>query len=145
MGYLCRMRNIGRYSKWVTLIAATVLVASCFMPWAYYPDLGRSFTGWKTEQNVYGMPGKWFSFMALFSVLAQFIPSLFLKRANLLFMALNLAYAVFTFVKYNRSYGIITPTIQYGSWIMVLASLVLMLAALFPSGTLKPATGEQKI
>jgi hypothetical protein len=102
-------------------------------------------TGWKTEQNVYGMPGKWFSFMALFSVLAQFIPSLFLKRANLLFMALNLAYAVFTFVKYNRSYGIITPTIQYGSWIMVLASLVLMFAALFPSGTLKPATGEQKI
>ena len=79
--------------------------------------------------------------MAAFALLAQFLPSLFLKRANLLFMALNLAYAVFTFVKYNRSYGITTPTIQYGSWIMLMSSVLLMLAALFPSGTLKTARG----
>jgi len=138
------MRNIGRYSKWITLIAAITLVAGCFMPWAYYPDLGRSFTGWKTEQNVYGVPGKWFSFMAAFAVLAQFLPSLFLKRASLLFMALNLAYAVFTFVKYNRSYGIITPEIQYGSWVMLVASILLMLAALFPSGTLRTSAVERK-
>ena len=57
MGYLCQMRNIGRYSKWVTLVAAIILVASCFMPWSYYPDLGRSFTGWRTEQNVYAFRG----------------------------------------------------------------------------------------
>lgn len=128
------MQQIAKYSKWVTLAAALILIISCFMPWAFFPDLGKSFTGWFTENNVYGKPGKWLSFMAVFAILAQFLPSLFLKRASLLFMGLNAAYAFFTFVKYNRSYGIVEPQPQAGIYVMLVSSLLLLIAALFPSG-----------
>ena len=135
------MQLIGKYSKWVTLVASLLLVASCFMAWAYFPDLNKSFTGWFTERNVYGKPGKWLSFMAIFSIIAQFSPSIFLKRANLLMMALNVAYAFFTFVKYTRSYGIINPNPQPGIYLMLGCSILMLIAALFPSGELKKEKG----
>jgi hypothetical protein len=129
------MQTVAKYSKWVTLVAAIILIISCFMSWTYYPDLGKSFTGWFTEGNAYGRPGKWLSFMAVFAVLAQFLPSLFLKRASLLLMGLNAAYAFFTFVKFNRSYSIVNPEPQVGIYVMLVSSLLLLVAALFPSGT----------
>ena len=135
------MKNIGKFSKWLTLIAAILLIGSCFMPWTFFPDINKSFTGWFTENNVYGKPGKWLSVMALISIAAQFLPSLFLKRANLLMMALNVAYAFFTYVKYTRSYGIVNPHPQPGIYVMLLCSMLLLLSALFPSGELKKEKG----
>lgn len=131
------MNLIGKYSKWVTLLAAALLIASCFMEWAWYPDLQKSFTGWFSEKNVYGKPGKWLTVMAIFAVAAQFLPYLFLKRTNLFLMALNTAYAFFTFVKYTRSYGITRPDAQLGIYLMLLSAILLLISAMFPSGKLK--------
>jgi len=137
------MKTISKYSKWLTLIAALLLIASCFMPWAFFPDLNKAFTGWFTEHNMYGKPGKWLSFMAIVSIAAQFLPSIFLKRANLLMMALNVAYAFFTYVKYNRSYGIVEPQPQPGIYIMLITSVILLITAVFPSGELKKEKGTE--
>lgn len=131
------MTFIAKYSKWLTLLAAVLLISSCFMDWAYYPDIQKSFTGWFSEKNVYGKPGKWLTVMAVFAVIAQFLPSLFLKRTNLFLMALNAAYAFYTFVKYTRSYGITHPAAHWGIYLMVSTSLLLLLTAMFPSGHLK--------
>lgn len=131
------MSFIAKYSKWLTLIAAVALILSCFTDWAFYPDIQKSFTGWFSEKNVYGKPGKWLTVMSIFAVIAQFLPYLFLKRTNLFLMALNTAYAFFTFVKYTRSYGITQPTAQWGIYLMLGASLLLLLTAMFPSGQLR--------
>jgi hypothetical protein len=34
-----------KYSQWTGIVAALLLIAACFMPWAYFPDLGKNFTG----------------------------------------------------------------------------------------------------
>lgn len=131
------MKYISKYSKWLTLIAAILLILSCFMDWAYYPDLQKSFTGWFSEKNVYGKPGKWLTVMAVIAVIAQFVPSLFLKRMNLFLMALNTAYAFFSFVKYARSYGITSPSAQAGIYLMLISAVILLVTAVLPSGELK--------
>ncbi|MFN5478252.1 MAG: hypothetical protein ACK484_16795 [Sphingobacteriales bacterium] len=131
------MTFIAKYSKWLTLAAAVLLILSCFMDWAYYPDIQKSFTGWFSEKNVYGKPGKWLTVMACFAVIAQFLPYLFLKRTNLFLMALNTAYAFFTFVKYTRSYGITNPTAQLGIYLMLISAILLLITAMFPSGQLR--------
>jgi len=47
-----------KYSQWIGVIAALLLIGACFMPWAYFPDLDKEFTGFFSQGNIYGKPGK---------------------------------------------------------------------------------------
>lgn len=131
------MNWMSRYSKWITLFAFLLLVAACYMPWAYYPDLQKSFTGFFTEKNVYGKPAKLLISFGLVSVAAQFLNFLFLKRTNMLLTALSMAYALKTYLVYGACYHAICPEKQIGLFLMLLSVSLLMLSAVFPSGTIK--------
>ncbi len=130
------MKSFTAYSKWVSLAAAMLMVIVCFIPWAYYPDLNKSFTGFFSENNIYGKPGKLLIFFAVFNVLAQFSKSIFLKRANLLLMALNLAYAIKSYIVFAECYKGYCPEKQAGIYLMVFAAVVLLVTAVLPSGTI---------
>ncbi|MFN5642776.1 MAG: hypothetical protein ACK4V4_04815 [Sphingobacteriales bacterium] len=131
------MNWISRYSKWITLFAFILLVAACYMPWAFYPDLQKSFTGFFTEKNIYGKPAKLLISFGVFSVVAQFLNFLFLKRTNMLFTALSMAYAVKTYLVYGACYHAICPEKQLGLFLMLFSVVLLMFTAVFPSGTVK--------
>jgi hypothetical protein len=143
------MNAISRYSKWISLLAAILLILACYLPWAFYPDLNKSFTGFFSENNIYGKPAKWLTVMALFSVICQFLPMIFLKRLNLLLMALNLAYAIKTYIVYAECYRGYCPVKQTGLYLMLMSSIVLMIAAVFPSASIRkpvaPAPGENPL
>ena len=47
-----------KHSQWIGIAAALLLVGASFMPWAYFPDLGKDFTGFFSELNRYGRPGE---------------------------------------------------------------------------------------
>src|SRR6478736_1582071 len=98
------MKTIESYSKWIAISASILLIFSCFMPWAYYPDLNKVFTGFFSENNLYGRPGKWLTVMAILSLLCHLLPQVFFKRVNLLLMALNLAYAIKTYIIFAACY-----------------------------------------
>ena len=127
------MGAVSRYSKWVSLLAALVLIISCLVPWAFYPDLGKSFTGFFSQNNVYGKPGKLLVVMAGFSILAQFLPYISLKRVNMLLMALNFAYAIKSFIIYASCYQGYCPQKQAGIFMMLLSSALLLVCAVLPS------------
>ncbi len=75
--------------------------------------------------------------MAFTSVVCQFVPRISLKRLNLLLMALNLAYAIKTFIVYVECYRGYCPEKQVGIYLMLLSAIVLMITAVFPSAPLK--------
>ncbi|WP_431209235.1 hypothetical protein ACQ86N_23880 [Puia sp. P3] len=58
-----------KYSQLIGVVAALVLIGACWMPWAYYPDLNKSFTGFFSELNRYGKPGKVIVFFSVVSIL----------------------------------------------------------------------------
>ena len=121
-----------KYYKVIGLIACVALVASCFFPWAYYPDLNKSFTGFFTEQNVYGKPGVAFTFFAVVSLVLIFINKLWAKRTLIFVAALNLGYLLKTYVIFTSCYKGYCPKKEYGIYFLIISSVILLLVSFFP-------------
>jgi hypothetical protein len=121
-----------KYSQWIGTLAALVLISSGFMAWTYHPDIDKIFTGFFSENNVYGKPGKVFIFFSILAIVFFLTPRLWAKRWNLLICAMALAYAFKSFILFSGCYRGICPEKKYGLWIMLFSAAVMMVAALLP-------------
>lgn len=121
-----------KYYKVIGLLASIALIVSCFMPWAYYPDLQKSFTGFFTEKNIYGRPGVVFTFFAGLSIIFIFINKIWAKRALIFVQALNIGYLLKTYVIFTACYKGYCPIKEYGLYFGIISSVVLLLISFFP-------------
>ena len=126
-----------RYMKWVGLVAVILLVVSCFLPWVIIPSKNIIVSGVDSTGTNFGKPGYTHFVLSFFFVIFHIVPKLWAKRVNLLIVALNIAWAI-------RNYFIITmcregecPQKQIGLWLAMLASVLMLIAALFPDIKLK--------
>lgn len=130
-----------KYYKVTGFLACALLVTSCFLPWAYYPDLHASFTGFYSEQSLYGKPGKVFIFFAVCCFLFISIDKVWAKRTCIFFAAFNIGYLIKTYVLYTSCYNTICPQKEYGMYLLMLGSIVLMIVSILPDLKLK-SNGE---
>jgi hypothetical protein len=121
-----------KYSQWIGIAAAVVLVVACYMPWTYHPDLQKNFTGFFSENRIYGMPGKVFIVLAIITSIFFLIPRVWAKRTNLLICALTVAYAIKSFILYSGCYRGICPEKKIGLWIVLASSALMLVMALLP-------------
>ena len=126
-----------RYMKWVGLFAVILLIVSCFLPWVIIPSKNIVVSGIDSSGTNFGKPGYTHFVLSFFFIIFHFIPRLWAKRSNLLVVALNIAWAI-------RNYFIISmcregdcPEKQMGLWLVLLASILILIAALFPDIKLK--------
>jgi hypothetical protein len=123
--------------KWVGLIAVILLVVSCFIPWVFIPSKNIVVSGVDSTGTNFGRPGYTHFVLSVFFIIFHFITKLWAKRVNLLIVALNIAWAI-------RNYFIISmcregecPEKQIGLWLVMLASVLMLVTALFPDVKLK--------
>jgi hypothetical protein len=123
--------------KWVGLFAVILLIVSCFLPWVIIPSKNIVVSGVESTGTNFGKPGYTHFVLSFFFIIFHFIPRLWAKRSNLLVVALNIAWAI-------RNYFIISmcregdcPEKQIGLWLVLLASILILIAALFPDIKLK--------
>src|ERR1700710_1689030 len=90
---------------WLGIIAAVTLIISCFMPWAYYPDIKDTFTGFYSYHNQYGKPGKMIVIIAALALIFILLPKVWAKRVNLFLAALGLGYAIKSYILYTGCYN----------------------------------------
>jgi hypothetical protein len=109
----------------------------CFIPWAYYPDLHQNFTGFYSEQNQYGKPGKTFIFLSCVSIIFFLFPRIWAKRANQIVSVLIFAYALKNYFIYAACYLGICPSIRIGLIGMLAFSLMILVCSLLSKLTLK--------
>jgi hypothetical protein len=121
-----------KYSQWIGIAAALLLVAACFMPWAYFPDLGKDFTGFFSEKNMYGRPGKVLIFFSGIEILLFLIPKVWAKRTNIIVSALAIAFAIKSYILYTSCYGGLCPDKKIGIFLVLAATLISLVAALLP-------------
>ena len=121
-----------KYYKTIGIIACVLLVISCFLPWTYYADLNKSFTGFFTEQNIYGKPGKVFIFLAVSSAILILLDKIWAKRTLLFITAINVAYLIKTYVLFTTCYNTICPQKEYGFFVLMLSVIMLIVVSLFP-------------
>ena len=123
--------------KWIGLFAVVLLVVSCFFPWVIISSKNIIVSGVDSTGTNFGKPGYTHFVLSFFFIIFHFIPKLGAKRVNLLIVALNIAWAI-------RNYFIISmcregecPQKQIGLWLVMLASALMLIAALFPDVQLK--------
>ena len=123
--------------KWIGLGAVILLIVSCFLPWVIITSQKIIVSGVDSTGTNFGKHGYTHFVLGFFFIVFHFIPKLWAKRVNLLVVALNIAWAI-------RNYFIISmcrvgecPEKQIGLWLVLLASALVLIAALFPDVKLK--------
>ena len=134
-----------KYSQWIGIVAALLLIEACFMPWAYFPDLGKNFTGFFSEKNIYGRPGKVLIFFSAAEILLFAIPRVWAKRANIFVAALTIAFAIKSYILYSSCYGGVCPDKRAGIFLMLGSAAITLVAALLPDLPVRTEEGEDDI
>lgn len=121
-----------RLIKWIGFAAAITLIVSCFITWAALPARNISISGVDATGTSFGKPGYFHLVLSGLFIIFHFIPRIWAKRTNLAVTAINLAWAA-------RNYFLITacragecPEKHTGIYLVVICSVVLLIAALFP-------------
>ena len=124
--------------KWAGLTACMLLIVACFLPWTYHADIDKTFTGFFSEKNAYGKPGKFLTFFAVTSAVLILLPKVWAKRVNIFFAALSVGYAIKTYILFTSCYNAYCPDKKPGIFLMVGCCVMILIAAIFPDLKLKP-------
>jgi hypothetical protein len=119
-----------RWMKWISLAAAIALIVSCFSPWVTIPGRNITITGIDATGTTFGKPGYFNLLMTGVYILLTFVPRLWAKRLNLIVAAINIAWAFRNFIILSRCEGGECPEKQTAFYIMLFASVVMLLGSL---------------
>ena len=121
-----------RYMKWIGVLAGVLLVVSCCIPWVIIESQKIVVSGIDAAGTNYGKPAYLHFILTAFFLAFTFIQKIWAKRVNLLVTAINLAWAA-------RNYFVLTtcaagecPVSQIGLWLMMIASLLMLISSFFP-------------
>ena len=120
-----------KYMKWVGLAAALLLIGSCFMPWYSIGWKNITISGVEAGEKL-GKPGYWHFVFAGFFLLFTLIPKIWAKQWNLFIVAMNMAWVIRNFFALAACSGGECPERQWGIWLVLISSVLMLLAALFP-------------
>lgn len=121
-----------RYMKWIGLAAAVLLVISCCTPWVFIESRNIIVSGIDAAGTSFGKPGYFHFAMAAFFLFFHLMPRVWAKRSNLLVTALNLGWAIRNFFVIAACQGGECPVKRTGLYLVLLSSILMLLAALFP-------------
>jgi hypothetical protein len=120
-----------KYSKWIGLAAALLLIVVCYLPWTYHADIQKTFTGFFSEKGMYGKPGKFYVFFSILCIVLLLTPRVWAKRMLLFASALMVAYAIKTYILYTSCYNAYCPEKKMGIYLVVILSISQFIAAIF--------------
>jgi hypothetical protein len=126
-----------KYVNLVGVLACCLLIIVCYLPWTYYPDLGKSFSGFFSEGNAYGKPGAVFLTLSLMAILFFILPKLWAKRLNILIGALMVAYSIKTYILFTSCYRGDCPVKKLGIFLVLVLPLFIIIATVLPDMKLR--------
>ncbi|HRN57087.1 MAG TPA: hypothetical protein PLL71_11580 [Agriterribacter sp.] len=121
-----------KYSQWIGLLATIMVVIACYLPWIEIPSLSLLLTGMDGQGTNLGKPGKLHIIFCVPAFVLFLLPLVWAKRVNWLLCALGLAWAVRNFLIYARCEMATCPERQYGLYLVLLGSVVMLAASLLP-------------
>ena len=133
-----------RWMKWIGLIASVLLIVSCFLPWVYIANKNIIVSGIESTGTNYGKPGYFIFILAFFFILFSFIDRVGAKRANLFIVAINIAWAIRNYIMLTTCYGGDCPDKKIGLYLMLGASIGMLLCAFFPGLKLNERQNSQR-
>jgi hypothetical protein len=129
-----------KYSKPIGILACIMLIVACFMPWTYYADINKTFTGFFSENNAYGKPGKFLIFFAVASGVLILLPKLWAKRTHIFLSALFTGYVIKSYILFTSCYNAYCPEKRPGIYLVMLSCLVILIVSVLPDVKIKKGT-----
>lgn len=102
------------------------------MPWVLINIKNITVTGLKAHGTNFGKPGLVNIIMGGLAAACFLIPRIWAKRTNLFICAFNIAWAVRNYIVVSACYAGECPEKQVGLYLLLIASGLLLLAALLP-------------
>lgn len=121
-----------KYSKWIGVAAAVALIIVCFLPWTYHADVEKNFTGFFSQNDAYGKPGKFLIIFSVTAALLFIVPRIWAKRTNFFVTGIMVAYAIKTYILYSSCYNAYCPDKKIGIYLVVALSVLQFVMSLFP-------------
>lgn len=121
-----------KYSQIIGAVLCLVMVGLCFTNWTYHPDIDKYFTGYFSEENVYGKPAILINFFSAIAFICFLVPRIWTKRLNMVITAILVAYSIKTFILFGGCYRGICPTRELGIWALLVVSIVMLIASFLP-------------
>ncbi|MEO8111662.1 MAG: hypothetical protein ABI594_16570 [Ginsengibacter sp.] len=121
-----------RFYKIIGFAAAAIMIISCFVPWAYYADIGKSFNGFFSEKNMYGKPGMFIMFFAVMSIVLIYLNKIWAKRLHIILSAINIGYLIRIYILFTSCYNAYCPEKRAGLYLLIISSVVMMVVSLLP-------------
>ena len=132
-----------RWMKWIGLIAAVLLVISCFTPWVVIESKNIVVSGVDSTGTNFGKPGYFHFIMTTLFVICLLVPRIWAKRCNLFFCAFNIAWAVRNFIIISSCHMGECPEKKPGLYLAFLASAIMLLSSFFPGIKLNTVEKEK--
>ncbi len=126
-----------KYSNYIGVIAASAIIAVCFMPWVYIPSIQTTITGMSADKTNFGSPGLMNIILCIFAVILFIIPRIWAKRVNLFMGTFNLAWSIRNFLLITQCQVGECPEKQTGIYFLLALSGVLLLMTFIPPDPLK--------
>ena len=121
-----------KYSKLIGITACIILIIACFLPWTYHADINKTFTGFFSEKNAYGRPGRFLVFFAIFSCVLILLPKVWAKRTHLFLSALFMGFAIKSYILFTSCYNAYCPEKKIGIYLMMLSCFIILIVSIFP-------------
>jgi hypothetical protein len=126
-----------KWIKWISILAAIVLIISCFLPWIIIKSKNITVTGVDVAGLAYGHYGYFLIPLAIIFILLQLINKIWAKRLNVAISAIIVTIAFACLWIFRCEYGE-CPEKQTALYIMFACSIVVLLGSLLPDIKLKP-------
>ena len=126
-----------RYLKWIGVLSALLLVVACFLPWIHIESKDIIVTGVDAPKTNYGRPGYFNLLMTVFFIVFTLIQRVWAKRANLLVVALNVAWSVRNYFILSTCQAGECPLVQPALYGLLVLSILMLISGLFPDMKLK--------
>jgi hypothetical protein len=120
-----------KWIKWLSILAAIVLIASCFFPWVIIKSKNIIVTGVNVGGLAYGHYGYFFIPLATIFICFQLVNKLWAKRWNVAIGALIITIAFACLWIFRCEYGE-CPEKQPGLYIMFSSAVIVLLGCLLP-------------
>jgi hypothetical protein len=133
-----------RWMTWIGLAAVTLLIAACFLPWVTISSRNLVISGVEASGTSFGKPGFLHLFFSVLFIVCTLVPRIWAKRVNLLVSAMNMAWAIRNFFIISACGGGECPDKNNGIYLMLIASIFMLVSSLFPDIKLSPEKNEDK-
>lgn len=121
-----------RFMRWLAILAACILIISCFFPWVTV-NASKEFvaTGFDAVAIGFGKPALVHTFFSVLFIIFLLIRRIWSLRTSFFISAFNVAWAIRNFVLMGTCRDGICPTKHTGIYVMLTSSILMLVFILF--------------